>query len=80
MVRAGLGGTKWRCCFANDFDHKKSAVYRRNWGDGILKTADVRTLTTKDAHQIIVKAHEELTRARITLSTSSTTQLIIDTA
>ena len=27
---------------------KKSAVYRRNWGDGILKTADVHTLTTKD--------------------------------
>jgi len=48
MVRAGLGGAKWRCRFANDFDHKKSAVYRRNWGDGILKTADVRTLATKD--------------------------------
>ena len=47
MVRAGLG-TNWRCRFANDFDPKKSAVYRRNWGDGILKTADVRTLTTKD--------------------------------
>jgi len=48
MVRAGLGDTKWRCRFANDFDHKKSAVYRHNWGDGILKIADVRTLTTKD--------------------------------
>ena len=48
MVRAGLGSAKWRCRFANDFDHKKSAVYRRNWGDGILKTADVRTLATKD--------------------------------
>ena len=48
MVRAGLGGTKWRCCFANDFDRKKSAVYRRNWGEGILKTADVRTLTSED--------------------------------
>ena len=48
MVRAGLGGAKWRCRFANDFDHKKSAIYRRNWGDGILKTADVRTLETKD--------------------------------
>jgi DNA (cytosine-5)-methyltransferase 1 len=48
MVRAGLGDSKWRCRFANDFDHKKSAVYRRNWGDGILKTADVRTLTTED--------------------------------
>jgi DNA (cytosine-5)-methyltransferase 1 len=48
MVRAGLGGAKWRCRFANDFDHKKSAAYRRNWGDGDLKTADVRTLTTED--------------------------------
>ena len=47
MVRAGLGAN-WRCRFANDFDPKKSAVYRRNWGDGILKTADVRTLTVKD--------------------------------
>jgi DNA (cytosine-5)-methyltransferase 1 len=48
MVRAGLGSAKWRCRFANDFDHKKSAVYCRNWGDGILKTADVRTLATSD--------------------------------
>ena len=47
MVRAGLGAN-WRCSFANDFDPKKSAVYRRNWGNGILKTADVHTLTTKD--------------------------------
>ena len=48
MVRAGLGGAKWRCAFANDFDHKKSAIYRSNWGEGALKTADVRTLNTKD--------------------------------
>ena len=47
MVRAGLG-TNWRCRFANDLDPKKSAVYRRNWGDGILKTADVHSLTTED--------------------------------
>jgi DNA (cytosine-5)-methyltransferase 1 len=47
MVRSGLGA-KWRCRFANDFDPKKSAVYRQNWGDRILKTADVRTLTIKD--------------------------------
>jgi site-specific DNA-cytosine methylase len=43
MVRAGLG-TDWRCRFANDFDPKKSAVYRRNWGDGILKTAEGRSI------------------------------------
>ena len=49
MVRAGLGDANWRCRFANDFDPKKSAAYRRNWGDGILKTADVRALTTNDA-------------------------------
>ena len=48
MVRAGLGSTNWRCRFANDFDHKKSIVYRRNWGDGALRTADVKTITTDD--------------------------------
>jgi DNA (cytosine-5)-methyltransferase 1 len=47
MVRAGLG-PDWRCVFANDFDPKKSRVYRENWGDGELKTADIRTLSTKD--------------------------------
>ena len=30
MARAGLGD-RWRCLFANDFDHKKAATYRRNW-------------------------------------------------
>ena len=47
MVRAGLG-PKWRCLFANDFDHKKGQSYRKNWGDAELKTADVGSLTTKD--------------------------------
>lgn len=47
MARCGLG-SNWNCLFANDFDHKKSRVYVRNWGDGVLKTADVRSLTTKD--------------------------------
>lgn len=47
MVRAGLG-SGWRCLFANDFDHKKSRIYRENWGDAELKTADVKTLTTVD--------------------------------
>lgn len=47
MVRAGLG-PEWTCTFANDFDHKKSATYRRNWGDGELKTGDVRQLTVDD--------------------------------
>jgi DNA (cytosine-5)-methyltransferase 1 len=47
MVRAGLGDT-WRCVFANDFDHKKSRAYERNWGAGVLKTADIRVLKPMD--------------------------------
>lgn len=47
MVRAGLG-SEWSCLFANDFDHKKSRVYRENWKGEELKTADIGTLTTKD--------------------------------
>jgi DNA (cytosine-5)-methyltransferase 1 len=47
MVRAGLG-LEWRCVFANDFDHKKGRIYRENWGEDELRTADVRSLTTKD--------------------------------
>jgi DNA (cytosine-5)-methyltransferase 1 len=45
MVRAGLG-QDWRCLFANDFDHKKSRIYRDNWGEGELLTEDVGVLTT----------------------------------
>ncbi len=47
MARAGLGAG-WRCLFANDFDHKKSRMYRRNWRDDVLKTDDVGELTTRD--------------------------------
>lgn len=47
MARAGLGES-WSCLFANDFDHKKSATYRANWGDKEIKTCDIRTLSTKD--------------------------------
>jgi DNA (cytosine-5)-methyltransferase 1 len=48
MARAGLG-LEWRCLFANDFDHKKSRMYRENWSGGAeIKTADVGSLTTKD--------------------------------
>jgi DNA (cytosine-5)-methyltransferase 1 len=49
MARAGLS-TGWECLFANDFDHKKSTVYRRNWRDTVLTTADIRTLTLQDVH------------------------------
>jgi len=47
MVRAGLGPA-WRCLFANDCDPKKGRVYRKNWGDAELKTADVGSLTTRE--------------------------------
>ena len=47
MVRAGLGDG-WRCLFANDFDRKKAATYRRNWGGGELLCGDVKDMTTED--------------------------------
>jgi len=47
MARAGLG-PDWNCLFANDFDHKKGRIYRLNWGDDELRTADIRSLTTCD--------------------------------
>ncbi len=47
MARAGLG-SGWNCLFANDFDHKKWKVYRFNWGDNELMTADIWSLGTDD--------------------------------
>lgn len=47
MARAGLGAG-WICLFANDFDYKKSRSYEGNWGVGVLKTADIRTLISAD--------------------------------
>jgi DNA (cytosine-5)-methyltransferase 1 len=44
MARAGLG-QGWRCLFSNDFDHKKSQIYRKNWGSHELLTADVGTIS-----------------------------------
>ena len=40
MARAGLG-EGWKCLFANDFDPKKAAAYRANWGDDALHLGDV---------------------------------------
>ena len=40
MARAGLG-ENWRCLFANDFDPRKAAAYRANWGDDHLRQGDV---------------------------------------
>ena len=48
MARAGLGAS-WRCAFSNEFDVKKSGVYRQNWKTpDVLKLADVGTLSTRD--------------------------------
>lgn len=47
MARAGLG-KKWSCLFANDFDHKKGAIYQKNWGGSALKVADVKSIKTSD--------------------------------
>ncbi len=41
-------GPKWTCLFANDFDHKKSRSYNRNWGGGVLKTSDIKNIKTSD--------------------------------
>jgi len=43
MARAGLGN-HWKCLFANDFDFKKSVIYKANWGDEVLVTEDVRKI------------------------------------
>ncbi len=47
MARAGMG-KNWNCLFANDFDYKKSATYRLNWGQGRIKTEDVGKLKAAD--------------------------------
>lgn len=47
MARAGLGHD-WDCLFANDFDHKKSTAYRRNWGGEELRTCDVRSVKAEE--------------------------------
>jgi len=43
MARAGLGNN-WRCLFANDIDLKKASTYDDNWGEGIMKPGDVKTV------------------------------------
>lgn len=47
MARVGLG-ENWRCLFANDFDAKKCAAYRDNFGAGDLVEADVACLAAGD--------------------------------
>ena len=47
MARAGLGAG-WRCLFANDFDAKKAASYRANWGGAEFRLGDIAQLTADD--------------------------------
>jgi DNA (cytosine-5)-methyltransferase 1 len=47
MARAGLG-QGWKCQFANDFDFKKAATYKLNWGADALKIGDVSKLAASD--------------------------------
>ncbi|MDD2868623.1 DNA cytosine methyltransferase [Neomegalonema sp.] len=49
MARAGLG-PGWRCLLANDFDPRKAASYRENWGEGgEFRLGDVAALTPQEA-------------------------------
>jgi DNA (cytosine-5)-methyltransferase 1 len=47
MARAGLGDG-WICKFTNDFDLKKCAVYRENWGGAGQHVGDVRKVLAAD--------------------------------
>ena len=47
MARAGLGAG-WRCLFANDFDPRKPASYRANWGDAEMLCGDIHALSPAD--------------------------------
>lgn len=47
MARTGLGAG-WTCRFANDFDPKKGAAYRENFGGAELRVGDVRAVTPAD--------------------------------
>ena len=47
MARAGLGDG-WTCLFANDFDARKAAAYRDNWGADSITVADIASLTSRD--------------------------------
>lgn len=43
MARAGLGDG-WQCLFANDFDPKKAASYRANWGEDEMVEGDIHDI------------------------------------
>ena len=50
MARAGLG-RQWKCLFANDFDMKKGATYRKNWGNGELVIDDIKAISSNQLPQ-----------------------------
>ena len=48
MARAGLGET-WNCLFANEFDVKKTEIYKKHWpAPDVLKIGDIGKLTSSD--------------------------------
>ncbi|MEJ0065591.1 MAG: DNA cytosine methyltransferase [Caulobacteraceae bacterium] len=47
MARLGLG-EGWSCLFANDFDRRKAAIYRANFGDDHFDARNVWTLSAAD--------------------------------
>jgi DNA (cytosine-5)-methyltransferase 1 len=48
MARVGLG-EKWNCLFANEFDVKKTAIYKKYWAaPDVLKIGDIGKLTSAD--------------------------------
>jgi DNA (cytosine-5)-methyltransferase 1 len=48
MARIGLGAA-WNCLFANEFDVKKTEVYKRNWlAPDVLKIGDIGELASAD--------------------------------
>jgi DNA (cytosine-5)-methyltransferase 1 len=48
MARAGIG-PGWNCLFANEFDAKKTAIYKENWTPSdTLKVGDIAKLEASD--------------------------------
>jgi DNA (cytosine-5)-methyltransferase 1 len=48
MARVGLGET-WNCLFANEFDVKKTEIYKKHWpAPDVLRVGDIGKLTSAD--------------------------------
>lgn len=48
LVRLALEKSGWTVVFANDFDEQKARIYRDNFGDEHLSTADIHQLKADD--------------------------------